>query len=506
MNSDCHFSSFLLYPSFFSLGIVRRIAPCFASLFIMKVTIEPKESCIVDLHIELPPERFQSEWKEVGAAYRRQANLPGFRKGKAPLGVVEKKYSQDIEQEVTRKLLDSAVRDAINEQKLRPVQSPNVRDIKLEGVGGERSLSFTATVVTRPEVSLSEYKGLEISVEKPVVDEVQVDQFLEGLRGDLAEFKTAEERPLVMGDFAVLDYEGSIEGKSLAESYPDLQPTYAGRKNFWIRLEEERPIPGLAAGLIGLKPGQSRECEVLFPADFIEEKLRGYKVVYQVTLHEIKERELPPLDDAFADKLSPGSTLEKIRGQVRERLEVNAGENFTRSVRAEVVRQLLALATVEAPSTMVHQESSTILKEIIKENQSRGVSEEELRAHQEELLGAARQSAGDKVKLNFILGEIIGKEGITVSRDELAWRITSMAEQYKMTPQKLVKELQRRRALGAIEEEIALGKALDVVVSHAKVNGEEPNPVQNVQASASPDSNHTHDDEHVHGPGCGHDH
>ena len=384
----------------------------------MKVTIEQKEACIVDLHIELPPERFQTEWKEVGSEYRRQANLPGFRKGKAPISVVEKKYSQDIEQEVTRKLMDAAVRDAINEQKLKPVQSPDVRDIKLEG---DRSLRFTATVVTRPEVVLPEYKGLEITLENPVVDDTQVDGFLDGLRGDLAEFKTAEDRALVMGDFAVLDYDGSIDGKTLAESYPDLQPTYAGRKNFWIRLEEDRPIPGLAAELLGLKPGESRDAVVTYPVEFGEEKLRGYKVIYKVTLHEIKERVLPPLDDALAEKLSPGSTLEQIRAQVRERLEENARLNLSRAVRGEVVKQLLENVSLETPSSMVQQESSSILKQIIQENQSRGVSEDELRSHQEELLGAARQSAGDKVKLNFILGEIISKEGITVSRTRMAY-------------------------------------------------------------------------------------
>jgi trigger factor len=462
----------------------------------MKVTTEQKETCIVDLHIELPPDRFHSEWKEVGSEYRRLANLPGFRKGKAPLAIVEKKYGQDIEQEVTRKLLDTAVREAINEQKLAPVQSPNVRDIKLEG---DRSLRFTATIVTRPAITLPEYKGLQVTVEKPAVDEKQVEEFLEGLRGDLADFKTVEGRPLAMGDFAVLDYEGSIEGKLLSETYPDLQPTYTGRKNFWIKLEEERPIPGLAAAMVGMKTGETRDCTVSFPTEFGEEKLRGYKVSYKVTLHEIKERELPPLDDAFAAKLAPGSTLEKIREQIRERLQANTEENFTRAVRADVVKQLLAMVTVDIPSTMVQQESTSILKEIIRENQQRGVSEEELRSHQEELLGAARQSAGDKVKLNFILGEVIGKEGISVSREELAWRITNMAERYQMTPQKLLKELQKHRAIAGIEEEIALGKALDTVVSHARVNGEDPKPIQHNKPS--------HDEEpHVHGPGCGHDH
>ena len=398
---------------------------------------------------------------------------------------------------MTRNLLDAAVRDAITEQKLKPVQRPNVTEIKLEG---DRSLRFTATVVTRPEIALPEYKGLEVTVEKPVVKDAEVDQFLEGLRGDLAEFKTVEGRAIAMGDFAVLDYEGFIDGKSLAESYPDLQPTYAGRKNFWILMEEDRPIPGLAAAMIGMNTSESRDREVTYPPEFGEEKLRGYKVVYKVTLHEIKEKELPTIDDAFAEKLSPGSTLEKIREQVRDRLLANAELNFTQSVRGEVVKQLLALVTMETPSTMVQQESSTILKEIVRENQQRGVGEEELRAHQEELLGAARQSAGDKVKLNFILGEIISRENISVSHDELAWRITNMAERYQMTPQKLVKELQKHRAIPGIEEEIALGKALDVVVSHARVNGEEPKPIL---TSAS---THTPDEEHVHGPGCGHDH
>lgn len=174
--------------------------------------------------------------------------------------------------------------------------------------------------------------------------------------------------------------------RGLVETYPDLQPTYAGRKNFWLKLEEDRPIPGLAAGLVGMKGGETRDVSVTFPTEFGEEKLRGYKVAYKVTLHEVKERVLPALDDAFADKLSPGSTLEKIRTQVRERLQTNAEQNFASAVRGEVVKQLLAKVTVDTPSSMVQQESATILKEIIRENQQRGVSEEEIRGHQEEPL------------------------------------------------------------------------------------------------------------------------
>jgi trigger factor len=470
----------------------------------MKVITEQKEACIVDLHIELPPERFQSEWKEVGAEYRRQANLPGFRKGKAPLAIVEKKYSLDIEKEVTRKLLDAAVRDALEEQKLSPIEPPDVREVKLDI---DHSLRFTATVITRPVMELPDYKGFDITVPKPVVGEPEVDQFIEGLRGDLADYEPVEGRPLAMGDFAVLDYEGFIDGRRVAESHPDLQQTYAGRKNFWILLEEERPIPGLAAALLGLAVGENRDCEVTYPQQFGEAKLRGQTVLYKVALHEIRERKLPPIDDAFAGKLKQGSTLSELREEVRARLEANAQENFSRAVRGEVVGQLLASVVFDAPSTMVREESSTILREIIRENQSRGVSEDELRSHQEELLGAAHRSAEEKVKLNFILKAIVAKEGISVSDDELAWRITEMAQHSRMTPQKLVRELRRRGALRDVAEEIALGKALAVIVSHAKVNGEQasvvapPNTKALVQSTLNTESN---DQEHVHGPGCGH--
>ncbi len=188
----------------------------------MKVTTEQKETCIVDLHIELPPERFHSEWKSVGEEYRGQVTLPGFRKGKAPLSIVEKRYGREIEQEVTRKLIDTAVREAFTEQKLFPIQSPSVRDVTLEG---DRSLRFSATIVTRPQVTLPEYKGLEVSVEKKEVTPADVDQFLDGLRGDLADFRTVEGKAAAMGDFVVLDYEGTIEERArrdLSRSPADL--------------------------------------------------------------------------------------------------------------------------------------------------------------------------------------------------------------------------------------------------------------------------------------------
>ena len=236
------------------LEVVPQGAPCFDPPFAMKVTTEQKETCIVDLHIELPPERFHSEWKSVGEEYRGLVTLPGFRKGKAPLSIVEKRYGREIEQEVTRKLIDAAVREAFTEQKLFPIQSPSVRDVTLEG---DRSLRFSATIITRPEVNLPEYKGLEITVEKKDVTDADVEQFLEGLRGDLADFKTVEGKPVAMGDFAVLDYEGSIEGKLLSETYPDLQPTYSGRTNFWIKLCLLYTSPSPRDGLLSRMPSSA---------------------------------------------------------------------------------------------------------------------------------------------------------------------------------------------------------------------------------------------------------
>lgn len=457
----------------------------------MNVTTEQKENCVLDLHIELPPEYFEREKERVVKEYCRLARIPGFRKGKAPASAIEKKYSQEIQDEVTEKLIQSSVRDAINEKNLQLVQSPQAKDVVL---AEDKTLRFVATVIISPEIELPEYRGIEVSAEKGMLDDAHVEAQLERLREDFADFENVEGRGLAMGDFAVLDYEGSVDGKPLAEVYDTLPPSYAGRQNSWFRLEEKSPIPGLSQGLLGLKLGESRECNIEFPGDFLLEALRGVKAVYKITLHEIKERRLLPLDDAFAAKLNPELTLEKLREDIRARLQYSIDRAFDQTARASVAQELLKRVVCEPPSSFVQRETANLLQSIIRDNQARGVSEEEIKKHQQELMSSAQQTAAEKVKLNFILSAIAKKENITVTQEELAHRLSLLSEQYKMRPEKLMKELKKHQALPGIHEEILLGKTFDLIFSEAKIT----------ELPSTKKEGSSHEEPHVHGPNCRH--
>jgi len=458
----------------------------------MNVTTEQKENCVIDLHITLPADRFEQEWKRIAEEYRRLARIPGFRKGKAPLSAVEKKYGKDIKQEVTERLMQAAVREAIQEKKMELAQYPQVKEVKLHD---DHTLEVTATLVTKPEVELTHYQGLEVSVEKHLVDDAAVERQLSKMREDAADFVTVEGRGLEMEDFAILDYSGTLDGVTLEERYPDLPPSYAARQHAWFRMEEKSPLPGFAEALVGMKPGESKEVTITFPKNSPEEVLREATVTYAVKLHEIKGRQLPALDDAFANKLKPGLTLEALQQEIRTYLQQMMDYQFHQKAQAAVVKKLLEQNPCEPPATMVQREVTNVLQNVIRENQERGVPEEMIKSHQEELMASAKQSAEEKVKLHFILHKIAEKEKIEITPEEIQQQIAMLAQRYRMTVEKLLKELKKNHALGSVQEDLIFNKTLQWLVDHATIT--------EVTASV-PEEHDCSEPGHVHGPHCHH--
>jgi trigger factor len=332
-------------------------------------------------------------------------------------------------------------------------------------------------------------------VEKQIAHDDAVERYLAKMLEDAADFVTIEDRGLEMDDFGILDYSGTLKGSSLQELYPDLPPSFAAREHAWFRMEKKSPFPGFAEALIGLKTGESREVTVTFPTTCAEEVLREATVIYAVTLHEIKARQLPPLDDAFADKLKPGLTLAMLKKEVRDYLQQTMDYHFRQKAQTAVVEKLLELNPCEPPTAMVEREKAGILKNIIRDNQERGVPEETIKSHQEELMTSANKSAEEKVKLHFLLNDIAEKEKISITPEELQQQITALSQRYKMSVEKLLKELKKNRALGAIQEEMIFTKTLQWLVDHASIK-ELP-----VSSSGEHDCS---DHDHVHGPNCQH--
>jgi len=432
----------------------------------MNIFVESKPNCIATLRVELEPERVEKEWLAISKAFQKQARIPGFRPGKAPQALVEKKFESDIREELQNKLLRTAMNEAIEEKKLRVI---TVSDVENVAILPDKSMTFTATLVTSPEFEMPDYSAIEIEAARRDVTDDDVDNTLKTISEQHAEFETIEGRALAMDDFAVLSYEATLDGAPLLEAMPDAPKLLAGKPNWWIRLAPETLAPGFSEALVGLAIDETKSFDIALPEDFPFEPLRGKTLAYSATLHEIRTRKLPELNDEFAAKVEPGKTLQQIRDDIRGEMEKYADQNFETAKRNGALQHLLSNVTCDLPTHLVNNEMQDILKEIVQENQVRGVSDDELKSQEDQILGFAKQSAADRVRSRFLLLRIAETEKLDITQQEMTMYVMQMAQRYEMPVQKLVKDLQRRNAFGAIREQILVGKTLEFITSNVTV-------------------------------------
>src|SRR6266850_5845033 len=265
----------------------------------MKVQVEKKPESVSTLRIELPPDEVSKEWDAIANSFTRFAKIPGYRPGKAPRKVIEAKFRKEIQDELTRKLVSKSYRDAIEQKQLRVVSLTNVEDVQF---GEDKSMRFRATVVVAPEFDLPEYKNISVQLPDAKVSEAEIDAALERLRDQAADFVDVPERGLQMEDFAVIDFEGSIEGKPISDIAPQASKNLHGSKKFWMRLALDNFLPKFCEQIVGLKPGEARVVNIEFPEDFPVKELAGQPASYAVTVREIKQKVLAPMDDDLAAK------------------------------------------------------------------------------------------------------------------------------------------------------------------------------------------------------------
>jgi trigger factor len=322
------------------------------------------------------------------------------------------------------------------------------------------------TIEVQPQFELPAYKGLPAKRQDPGVSEADIDHAIELLRGRLATFQKVE-RGAGKGDIAVVNYTGTCEGRSIAELAPAARGL-AGQQNFWVEIGEGGFLPGFAEQIQGGTAGSKHTVKVKFPADFPTQPLAGKEGVYEVEIVEVKERVLPALDDAFA-KSWEANDLKGLREGVRQDLRNELNDKLTRSVREQAVRALIGPMAFDLPESAVLAETRSVVYEIVRENQQRGLSKEVIDKNKDEIFNVANTAAKERVKAAFVFREIAEKEGIKVAQHELDARLFSMAKSMKMTPDKLVKELQKRDGLPEVAEQILKEKVIDFLQLHAKV-------------------------------------
>jgi len=432
----------------------------------MNVALDYQKNCVVALEIDLPSDRVSTEWNSISKEFQKQARLPGYRPGKAPASLIASRYAKDIEEEVKTKLIGEAIREAAKSKNLK-IQA--VEDVELAEIAPDKTMKIRAKIIQSPEFELPDYKNISVEVAKKSITDEDVEGLLEYLRDPHSKFEPVTDRALAMGDYAVVTYSGTVDGQPLSQVAPKAPAQIQGRRNAWVLMDEGTLVPGFAKAIEGMANGEERTFTLDVPTTFPLEELRDKKVTYAVTLHSINTRTPAPLDDELAAKIEPGQTLESLRKKIRERQEESAAYQFEMAVKNAVVEKLLGLFTCELPERLVESETAYILKEIVNESQSRGISDDEIKAHTEEILKNATQTASDRVRSNFLLTRIADAENIVESDAEVYQAILEIAQRQQTPVKKLAGELARSGGINRLRDQIRITKALDLVSSGATV-------------------------------------
>ncbi len=429
----------------------------------MNITVENLAPCRKLLRVELDAKAVDETFDAITKDYQKQASLPGFRPGKAPRNLVLKKYEADIQDDAKRRLIGDAYRKALEEKKISAISQPDIEEIQF---GRGQSLQFAATIETAPEFQLPEYKGLPVKREVKSVTDEDVERALNLLAQQHSKFETAA-RALKTGDVAVVNYTGTSDGKPLTEIAPTAKGLTA-QNNFWVDIAPGSFITGFADQLIGAQAGDKRTVNVDFPADFVTKELAGKKAVYEVEVVEVKEKVLPPVDDALAKNYG-AEDLEKLRAGVRVDLENELKYSQTKAVRSQLIGALLSQANFDLPETAVAHETRNVVYNIVQENTKRGVARDLIEKQKDEIYSAAATSAKERVKLAFLVQRITEQEGIKVSQEEVLQRIQSLSAAYQIPPDKFIKDLQKRNGINELYDQIAHEKVLAFLEQNAKI-------------------------------------
>lgn len=439
----------------------------------MKIDLQDVTDTRKTLTVTLDADEVAVEEKSLLSQFKGMAKIPGFRPGKAPESVVRKRFSKEIAGELKQRVTAKAYRDGVKEAKVDLI---NPIDIKEGEIVAGQEASVTFTIDIRPEFELGEYKGLELAGLSEMVEDSEIDQAIEEMRKEKAEFAPVE-REAKEGDYVKFSHEGSIEGKPISEIVED-KPVYAKMPQTWEEVGGEQGlIPGLGDQLQGLKTGDKQDLEVAFPEDFNVEELRGKKAVYAVEILEVRERKLPEMDEAFFESQQV-KDLDELKERVSGWIQGRKQQERRVDLRRQVSEKLLAQVDFPLPESLLDMETENSMRQVVMENVQRGVAQEDLEKNKEDIHAQSRKQAESRVKLQLIIEQVAEKEEIEVTDQDMSQFIFSQAYQSGQKPDQFVKELKKdQNRLRSAQRSVLFDKTLEFLVDESSVQesgSEEP--------------------------------
>ena len=379
----------------------------------MKTSSKSQDKCQVKLSVTLEADEMNAIVKDVEKVFLREAQLPGFRKGKVPLQIIRKEFSDGLKQEIQRAMFQKNYPEAIKAEAIEEVALANVEDLKYDEKGG----SFVAIVETKPKFKLPTYKGLKIEFKDAKVDDAAVADQLERLRAAYAKYEDAKEGDAVQdGDFVQIDYEGMVGEKKILEINPEAKIVAEG-KGFWTQVEEGRFLPEILDAVKGMKAGETKEgIKAKFDKESAPEGLKGEKATYTVTLKSFRRRILPD-DKEFAEK-AKAESFEKLQATIRESLEKSAVDNETMRRENEAVELLMKKVDFDVPESQVRRAMDGYLQELAQRAQYSGLNAEYFEKNRDKILKDAEAAATKQVRLWYVLEAIATAEKIEAKDEE----------------------------------------------------------------------------------------
>jgi trigger factor len=437
----------------------------------MNITVEKLPECKASIRVEVPREKVESQRASITKMYHQSVALPGFRPGKAPAAMIARRYGKQIEQELRDRLTAEGYKEGSTKDGLEVLSPTDVKDAQFNEDG---SFTFCVEVITAPAFELPSIAGIPVKVPKVAITEENIDQAIQNLRERQADYPEVEGRALQTGDVAVIDYHGFVDGTPVREVAPGAAVQLQEGAEYWLMVKEPNFLPGFCDGLVGLAVGETRAVTVPLADDFPVAELAGKPLTLEVTLKEVREQVLPELTDEFVRGTRLADEAAGLREAVRTALERDLAQKIDQSKREQVIQHLNQQVVFDVPQEILQQATQRRVQELVSANQERGVSEEEIVEHQEEIMAAANQQAQFDVKTTFILQKIAAQEEVVATDEELKQELFMHAVRSRASKAQIQKLIKNRRVMDRLRENIVTRKTIDLLLAGAVFEEVEP--------------------------------
>ena len=410
-------------------------------------------------------EEIQTKEKEACNEIGKVANIPGFRKGKAPSNVIRKRFSKELNDELTRKLSTEAY-ESIMENKDFKVYS--ILKVEPGSIDTNSGTSVDITYDIEPEFEIPDYENFQVTTEPVEVTDEDIDKELDAIREQRSTFEEVD-RIAQEGDYIKCSYEGMLDGSPVSDLVPD-KPMYGKQSNTWEEAGESKGmgVDAIAKGVVGMKKGDKKEVEAKFDKDFEVPPLAGKTIMYNIEVHEVREKKSPEMNEEFLQTLKV-ENLQELKDRVATDLENRKKRDIQNSKRSQITKKFLEIPDFPLPQQAVEDESNIIFQSKAQQAIQRGAKQEDIESKKDELWKEAKVQGEARVKLTIILGKIAEKEKVEVSNEDLARAATQEAMMQRKDPTAYIKELsQNRQQLHRLRQDILHDKTLELVADKAK--------------------------------------